>query len=48
MLTGVLCVVLTPLVHRARRAAPPRAITMAAILIGLAPLVLLVVLTVMK
>jgi hypothetical protein len=48
VLTGALCVALTPLVHRARRAAPPRAITTAAVLIGIAPLVLLAVLTVLK
>jgi hypothetical protein len=43
--TGVLCLLLTPLVHRVRAAAPPRAITVGAVLIGFAPLVLLAVLT---
>jgi hypothetical protein len=43
--TGFACLLLTPLVHRVRSAAPPRAITVGAVLIGLAPVVLLIVLT---
>src|SRR5687768_1646160 len=42
--TGAACLLLTPLVHRVRATAPPRAITVGAVLIGAAPLVLLVVL----
>jgi hypothetical protein len=42
--TGVLCLVLTPLAHRVRRSQPPRAITVAAVLIGIAPLVTIAVL----
>jgi hypothetical protein len=37
--TGVVCLLLTPLAYRVRRDPPPRAITIAAILIGLAPIV---------
>ena len=47
LMTGVVCLVLIPLVHRVRSAAPPRAITVGAVLIGLSPMVLLVVLTVL-
>jgi hypothetical protein len=43
--TGGVCLLLTPLVHRVRASAPPRAITVGAVLIGLAPVLLLVVLT---
>jgi hypothetical protein len=46
LMTGIVCLGFTPLVHRARHAAPPRAITMGAILIGLSPLVLLIVLAI--
>jgi hypothetical protein len=42
--TGGLCLLLTPLVYRARRSSPPQPITVAAILIGVAPLALMVVL----
>jgi hypothetical protein len=42
--TGALCLGLTPLAYRVRRAAPPRAIAIAAVLIGLTPLVTLIVL----
>mgnify|MGYP003578991716 CR=1 FL=1 len=44
--TGSVCLLLTPLVYRVRLVAPPRAITVGAVLIGFAPLVLFVVLTV--
>jgi hypothetical protein len=44
--TGALCLLFTPLVHRARGVAPPRAITIGAILIGLSPMVMLIVLTI--
>ncbi len=43
--TGAVCLLLTPLVHRVRAAAPPRAITVGAVLIGAAPMVLFAVLT---
>jgi hypothetical protein len=44
IVTGVLSLVLTPLAYRVRMVPPPRAITIAAVLIGLLPLVVLVVL----
>jgi len=46
MITGLMCVGLTPLAHRIRKIAPPRAITMGAVMIGLSPIALLVVLLV--
>jgi hypothetical protein len=44
LVTGTCCLALTPLAYRVRRARPPRAITIAAVIIGLAPWVTLVVL----
>jgi len=38
LLTGVLCLLFTPLTYRVRRTPPPRSIAIAAVLIGLAPL----------
>jgi hypothetical protein len=46
MMTGALCLGFTPLTYRIRHAPPPRAITIAAILIGLSPIVMLIVLAV--
>jgi hypothetical protein len=40
--TGIVCLVFTPLAYRVRRSRPPTAITIAAILIGLSPLVTIV------
>ena len=40
--TGVLCLLFTPLAARVRQTAPPRSITISAVLIGLAPLVTIV------
>ena len=48
LITGVCCVALTPLVYRVRQTPPPREITVGAVLIGIAPIVLLVVLSVIK
>jgi hypothetical protein len=42
LLTGVLCLGLTPLVYRVRRTRPPVAITAAAVLIGAAPMVTMI------
>jgi hypothetical protein len=42
--TGFLCLGLTVLAHRVRSAPPPRAITVAAALIGVAPLVTIAIL----
>jgi hypothetical protein len=42
--TGVLCLGLTPLAYRVRSTHPPRAIAIAAVLIGLAPLLTLIAL----
>jgi hypothetical protein len=44
MITGIVCLGLTPLVHRTRQVAPPRTITIGAVLIGLSPMVMLIVL----
>jgi len=40
-LTGVLCLLLTPVALRARRTQPPRPVVIAAMLIGAAPLVIM-------
>jgi hypothetical protein len=42
--TGILCLVLTLVAHRVRATPPPRAITIAAALIGVAPLVTIAIL----
>src|SRR5687768_1150737 len=42
LLTGVLCLLFTPLTYRVRRTPPPRSIAIAAVQIGLAPLALAV------
>lgn len=44
LVTGVLCLALTPLVWRLRRVKPPLAIVLVAVLVGVAPIVTLVVL----
>jgi hypothetical protein len=46
--TGLVCLAFTPLAYRVRRAPPPRAITVGALLIGIAPIVLLIVLRALK
>jgi hypothetical protein len=43
VVTGLLCLVLTPLVHKIRRQPPPRSVTITAVVIGLVPLVTLIV-----
>ncbi|HZN36570.1 MAG TPA: hypothetical protein VFB80_22225 [Pirellulaceae bacterium] len=43
LFTGLLCLLFTPLAYRVRRTSPPRPITIAAVLIGLAPIVTLLV-----
>jgi len=45
-MTGLLCLVLTLVAHRVRATPPPRAITIAAALIGVAPLVTIAVLAI--
>ena len=40
--TGILCLLFTPLAARIRQTPPPRSITIAAILIGIAPLITIV------
>ena len=40
-LTGLLALILTPITLRTRRSPPPRAITIAAVLVGLSPLVII-------
>src|SRR5437867_953568 len=42
--TGAVCLAFTPLVYRARRVPPPLPITAGAVMIGVAPIVLLIVL----
>jgi hypothetical protein len=46
--TGLVCLLLTPLVYRVRRTAPPRSITIGAALVGLAPLVAIAVLSLLN
>ena len=41
--TGVLCLTLTPLIYRVREVPPPRAVTIGAVAIGCAPIVLLII-----
>jgi hypothetical protein len=43
LVSGVLCLLLTPLVYRLRKTPPPQLITLGAVLIGLAPLATLAV-----
>ncbi|MBW8885351.1 MAG: hypothetical protein JF612_11400 [Planctomycetia bacterium] len=43
--TGAVCVAFTPLVYRVRQAPPPSPITVGAVLIGISPIVLLIVLS---
>ena len=44
VITGALCLALTPLAHRVRARQPPRTVTIVAVAIGLSPIVLLIVL----
>jgi uncharacterized membrane-anchored protein len=46
--TGVLCLALTPLVYRVRTVPPPRPVTIAAIAIGLAPILLAILLSIFR
>ncbi|HEY2414864.1 MAG TPA: hypothetical protein VGI40_21645 [Pirellulaceae bacterium] len=46
--TGVLCLALTPLVYRVRTAPPPRPVTIAAIAIGLAPILLAILVSLLQ
>jgi hypothetical protein len=48
LVTGGACLAFTPLVYRVRSMPPPRAITMGAVLIGLSPIVLLIVLNLLQ
>ena len=45
VITGLVCVAFIPLVYRARQFAPPREITIGAVMIGLAPIVFMIVLS---
>jgi len=48
LVTGLLCLAFTVLAYRVRQVAPPGAITIAAVLIGLAPILLLIVLGILR
>jgi len=48
LITGVVCLAFTALVYRVRKAPPPSPITVAAVMIGVAPIVLLVVLNLLQ
>jgi hypothetical protein len=48
IVTGALCLGLTGLTHRVRQASPPRPITIAAVLIGFAPILMLIVLAILR
>src|SRR4029079_6041818 len=48
LVTGLVCLGLTPLVYRVRKAPPPAPITVGAVLIGVAPIVLLIVLNLLQ
>lgn len=43
--TGILCLILTPLIHRVRVSPAPQSISIAAVLIGIAPLVTIAILS---
>ena len=45
--TGLLCLLFTPLAYRVRKTAPPRSIAVAAVLIGLSPIITFAVLAVL-
>jgi hypothetical protein len=47
LMTGSLCLLLTPLVLRVRSARPPRAVTVGAVLIAAAPFLLLALMSVL-
>ena len=47
VMTGVVCLALTPVVYRVRGAAPPQAITIGAVMIGFSPIVMLIVLAIL-
>lgn len=44
LVTGAACLLLTPIVWRLRKSKPPLAVGMAAVLVGLAPMITLVIL----
>ncbi len=48
LITGVVCLAFTPLVYRVRKTPPPSPITRGAVLIGVAPMVLLVILNLLQ
>jgi hypothetical protein len=48
LITGGTCLVFTPLVYRVRGVPPPQTITIGAVLIGLSPIVLLIVLNLLQ
>ncbi len=48
LITGVVCLVFTPLVYRVRKSPPPPPITVGAVLISLAPIVLLIILNLVQ
>jgi hypothetical protein len=46
--TGLLCLLFTPLAYRVRQIAPPRAIAVSAVLIGLSPIVMIIVVAIAR
>ena len=48
LMTGIVCLVLTPLAYRVRKTAPPPAITVGAVMIGIAPILVLVLLRIFQ
>jgi hypothetical protein len=48
LITGVACVAFTPLVYRVRKTPPPSPITVGAVLIGAAPIILLIILNLLQ
>jgi len=48
LITGAVCLVFTPLVYRLRKVAPPSPITVSAVMIGIAPVVLLIILNLLQ
>ena len=48
LITGLICLALTPLAYRVRATRPPRSVAIGAVLIGLSPIVLLIVLSILR
>ena len=48
LITGIVCLILSPLAHRVRRVPPPRSVTIVAAVVGTAPLVALLLISLLS